>query len=219
MAQFSPATLKRNGLPALITLGAVIGSALFYAQKAPRIYESSARMMLDDRSKSVSELGRALTKLPENVPGGSSAIATQSELIKSEAVLKRALETLLPPGKPEDPERRLTVAALSKAIKVKIIPATSLLEMSYQHTDAQLVADVLNAVADATVKEDSASIRREASTVREFLEKKVPAQQSKVRKSIPSRHRHCLNGEPDPEFGRQFGRCRKSRACCRCTVA
>jgi polysaccharide biosynthesis transport protein len=191
MAQLSPATFKRNSLPALITLGAVIGSAWFYAQKAPRIYETSARIMLDDRSKSVSDLGRALTKLPDNVPGGSSAIATQAELIKSERVLKRALETILPPGQPEDLKRQLTVNYLSKAIKVKILPATNLLEVSYQNTDPKLVADVLNAVADATVKEDAASIRREASTVREFLEKNVPAQQSKVLESeaIESQYR------------------------------
>jgi polysaccharide biosynthesis transport protein len=191
MAQLSPATFKRNSLPALITLGAVIGSAWFYAQKAPRIYETSARIMLDDRSKSVSDLGRALTKLPENVPGGSSAIATQAELIKSERVLKRALETILPPGQPEDPKRQLTVTHLSKAVKVKILPATNLLEVSYQNTDPKLVADVLNAIADATVKEDAASIRREASTVREFLEKNVPAQQSKVLESeaIESQYR------------------------------
>jgi polysaccharide biosynthesis transport protein len=180
MANFSPDMIKRNSLPALLTLGAVVGSAWVYAQKAPRIYETSSRIMLDDRSKSVSELGRALTKLPDNVPGGSSAIVTQAELVKSERVLKRALESILPPGMSEDPDRRLTVAHLSKTIRVKILPATNLLEVSYQNTDAKLVADVINAVADATVIEDVASIRREASTVREFLEKKVPAQQSKV---------------------------------------
>ncbi len=183
MANFSPDTIKRNSLPALITLGSVVGAAWFYAQKAPRIYETSARIMLDDRSKSVSELGRALTKLPDNVPGGSSAIATQAELIKSERVLKRALESILPPGTPEDPARRLTVAHLSKTIRVKILPATNLMEVTYQNTDSKLVAEVLNAVADATVVEDVASIRREASTVREFLEKKVPIQQSKVLES------------------------------------
>ena len=191
MAQFSSSILKRNAIPALITFSAVLGSAWFYAQKAPKIYEASARMMLDDRSKSVSELGRALTKLPDNVPGGSSAIATQAELMKSERVLKRALETLLPPGQPDDPERNLTVGELSRAIKVKILPATSLLDVTYQSTDPKLVAQVLNAIADATVKEDSASIRREASAVREFLEKKVPAQQSKVleSESIESQYR------------------------------
>jgi polysaccharide biosynthesis transport protein len=183
MANFSPDTIKRNSVPALITLGAVITTAWFYAQKAPRIYETSARMMLDDRSKSVSELGRALTKLPDNVPGGSSAIATQAELIKSERVLKRALESILPPGMSEDPNRRLTVGNLNKTIKVKILPATNILEVTYQNTDAKLVAEVLNAVADATVIEDVASIRREASTVREFLERKVPVQQSKVLES------------------------------------
>jgi polysaccharide biosynthesis transport protein len=186
MAQFSSSTLKRNAIPALITFGAVIGSAWFYAQKAPKIYESSARMMLDDRSKSVSELGRALTKLPDNVPGGSSAIATQAELMRSERVLKRALETLLPPGQPDDPDRQLTVGALSRTIKVKILPATSLLDVTYQHTDPKLVKDVLNAIADATVQEDTESIRKEAFAVRKFLEEKVPIQQSKVLQSESS---------------------------------
>ena len=191
MAQFSSSLLKRNAIPALITFGAVIGSAWFYAQKAPKIYEASARMMLDDRSKSVSELGRALTKLPDNVPGGSSAIANQAELIKSEKVLKRALKKILPQGRMDDLDRQLTVGQLSRTIKVKILPATNLLDVSYQHTDPELVAKVLNAIADATVEEDTESISKEATAILKFLEEKVPAQQSKVleSESIESQYR------------------------------
>ena len=191
MPQFSPTLLKRHALPVCMTLCAAIGAALFYGQKAPRSYESSARLVLDDRTRSISELGRNLTKLPDNVPGGSTAIATQAELIKSEGVLRRALATILPPGQSEDPSRKLTVMDLSRALKVKILPATNLLDVSYQNNDPELVAKVLNAVADATVKEDANSIRREASTVREFLEKNVPVQQSQVleAEAIESRYR------------------------------
>ena len=191
MAQFSPTLLKRHALPVCMTLCAAIGAALFYGQKAPRSYESSARLLLDDRARSISELGRNLTKSPDNVPGGSTAIATQAELIKSERVLKRALATILPPGQSEDPSRKLTIGDLSRGLKVKILPATNLLDVSYQNSDAEMVAKVLNAVADATVQEDANSIRREASTVREFLEKKVPVQQSQVREAeaIESRYR------------------------------
>ncbi len=191
MAQFSPALLKRHALPACATLCAVVGAALFYGQKAPQVYETSARLLLDDRTKSISELGRNLTKVPDNVPGGSTAIATQAELVKSERVIKRALASILPPGQPEDPSRKLTIGDLSKSLKIKILPATNLLEVTYQNNNPELVAQVLNAVAEATVQEDAASIRREASTVREFLEKKVPAQQSKVleAEAIESRYR------------------------------
>ncbi len=191
MPQFSPALLKRHALPVCMTLCAAIGAALFYGQKAPRSYESSARLVLDDRTRSISELGRNLTKLPDNVPGGSTAIATQAELIKSEGVLRRALAAMLPPGQSEDRSRKLTVMDLSRALKVKILPATNLLDVSYQNNDPELVAKVLNAVADATVKEDANSIRREASTVREFLEKNVPVQQSQVleAEAIESRYR------------------------------
>lgn len=191
MPQFSSTILKRHALPVCMTLCAAIGAALFYGQKAPRSYESSARLVLDDRTRSISELGRNLTKLPDNVPGGSTAIATQAELIKSEGVLRRALATILPPGQSEDPSRKLTVMDLSRALKVKILPATNLLDVSYQNNNPELVAKVLNAVADATVKEDANSIRREASTVREFLEKNVPVQQSQVleAEAIESRYR------------------------------
>jgi polysaccharide biosynthesis transport protein len=191
MAQFSPALLKRHALPACATLCAVVGAALFYGQKAPQVYETSARLLLDDRTKSISELGRNLTKVPDNVPGGSTAIATQAELVKSERVIKRALASILPPGQAEDPSRKLTIGDLSKSLKIKILPATNLLEVTYQNNNPELVAQVLNAVAEATVQEDAASIRREASTVREFLEKKVPAQQSKVleAEAIESRYR------------------------------
>lgn len=191
MAQFSPTTLKRHALPVCMTLCAAIGAALFYGQKAPRSYESSARLILDDRTRSISELGRNLTKVPDTIPGGSTAIATQAELIKSEGVLRRALKTILPPGQTEDPSRKLTVSDLSRTLKVKILPATNLLDVSYQNNDPEMVAKVLNAVADATVQEDANSIRREASAVREFLEKKVPIQQSQVREAeaIESRYR------------------------------
>ena len=195
MAQFSPAILKRHALPVCMTLFAAIGAALFYGQKAPRIYESSARLILDDRTRSISELGRNLTKAPDTVPGGSTAIATQAELIKTEGVLRRALATILPPGQKEDPSRKLTIMDLSKALKVKIIPATNLLDVSYQNNNPELVAKVLNAVADATVQEDANSIRREASAVREFLEKNVPVQQSQVREAeaLESRYREQNN--------------------------
>jgi polysaccharide biosynthesis transport protein len=191
MAQFSPTILKRHALPVLVTLCAAIGAALLYGQKSPRSYESSARLLLDDRPRSISELGRNLTKVADTVPGGSTAIATQAELIKSERVLKRALVSILPPGQSEDPSRKLTIGDLSRKLKVKILPATNLLDVSYQSSDPEMVAQVLNAVADATVQEDAASIRREASTLREFLEKKVPIQESQVRgaEAIESRYR------------------------------
>lgn len=193
MAQFSPTTLKRHALPICITLCAAIGAALFYGQKAPRSYEASARLILDDRTRSISELGRNLTKVPDTVPGGSTAIATQAELIKSEGVLRRALATILPPGQTEDPSHKLTIIDLSRALKVKILPATNLLDVSYQNNNPEIVAKVLNAVADATVQEDANSIRREASTVREFLEKKVPIQRSQVLEAEAIERRYRQN--------------------------
>ncbi|MGH1393987.1 MAG: hypothetical protein ACRAVC_08130, partial [Trichormus sp.] len=52
------AILQRRGLPALSTLAAVIGASVAYLAVAPRFYETSARLMVDAKGVSVSELGR-----------------------------------------------------------------------------------------------------------------------------------------------------------------
>jgi polysaccharide biosynthesis transport protein len=171
-----PLTLKRHSWAAVATFASVIGTASIYLLfTAPR-YETTARLLIEQKGASVSELGRSLTRLPENVPGGSSPIATQAESVKSQPVLQAAIARVA--SLPSASAQKLTPEKLAKTIKVKIIPATNILELSYQNPDRELAAKLLNAVAEANVKESAESIRREASSVREFLETRVPQQEA-----------------------------------------
>jgi capsular exopolysaccharide synthesis family protein len=186
--------LKRRSLPALVSFAAVIGGAIAYLEITPHQYESSARLMLDDKSVSVSDLGRNLTQLPSGVPGGPNPLADEAELIKSNSVLKVALTNIAPHFNGNSPQSKLTVEDLSKGLKVKIVPATNILELSYQSKDPRLAAQVPNAIAQAVVDESQASIRREAANVRKFLETEALPEARKrleTTEAAESKYRHA----------------------------
>ncbi|MGA7935099.1 MAG: polysaccharide biosynthesis tyrosine autokinase [Kovacikia sp.] len=176
--------LKRHLWPALATFASVIGASFAYLLTASPIYETSARLILDERRVSVSELGRTLSEVPNSVPGGPSPIATQAELVKSQQVLRRAIDQVFSQGNGESlnsaPNGAPTVEKLSKDLRVKIIPATNILELIYKNQNPELAKKVLNAITEAMVEEDARSIRLEASSVRKFLETKVPEEQAKL---------------------------------------
>lgn len=167
-----PSVLKRHRWPALATFASVIGASIAYLLVAPPVYKVTARLMLDDKQVSVSQLGRDLTQVPSNVPGGPSPIANQAELVKSQRVLKQAVAQVFPGA--ESPESKEALDELGDGLKVKIVPATNILEMSYQDKNPVLATKLINAVSEVMVKESTEAIRSEAKAVRKFLEGEVP---------------------------------------------
>lgn len=164
------AILKRRGLPALVTFTAVIGGAVAYLTVTPRLYEASARLMQDDRRVSVSELGRDLTSVSSGAPGGPSPLANQAELVKSQRVLERAIALASLKSYNGSPTSQITSGELNQGLGVKIIPATNILELNYKSKDPELAAQLLNAVSQAMIEENTKTISSEATKVREFLE-------------------------------------------------
>ncbi len=184
--------VKRRSLPALLTLSAVIGGAITYLAVAPRMYETSSRLMLDDKSVSVSAFGRDITQVSAGTPGGASPLGDQAELVKSQQVLEKALTALKANPQTATKAEKVTLKQLSRDLKVKIIPATNILELSYKAADPVFAAKLVNAVSTAMVEENIKSISSEATKVRQFLEKnEVPnaAQRLKVAEIKENKYR------------------------------
>jgi polysaccharide biosynthesis transport protein len=175
-----PTVIQRHLFPALATFVATVGASLTYIAIAAPEYEASARLMLDEKRASVSELGRDLSQVPSATPGGPSPIANQAELVKSERVLKRTLSKVIYQPSEAIAQNRLTAEKLSKSLKVKIVPATNILEITYKDKDPKLTAKVLNAVSEAMVEESAEVVRKEAANVRKFLEGEVPKQRIRL---------------------------------------
>ncbi|AUT03556.1 chain-length determining protein [Nostoc sp. CENA543] len=179
------AVLRRRGLPAVSTLAAVIGASVAYLAITPRFYATSAKMMVDAKGVSVSELGRDLTQ-PSVVGRSSNPLADQAELVKSQAVLDQAIKTLAS----KHPQIQLTPTDISSALKVSILPATNILQLNYFHQDPQFAADVLNAVSQAMVEENIQAISSEATKVRKFLEKEVPVARNRLQQAEVAESRY-----------------------------
>ncbi|MBD2388329.1 GumC family protein [Cylindrospermum sp. FACHB-282] len=173
-----PLVLKRRFWPALATFTAVIGASVAYLTFTPRLYQASARLMLDDKRVSLSDLGRDLTQVPAGTPGGASPLADQAELVKSQPVLARAWAKV-----DSQSESQWTTRDLSKNLQIKIVPATNILALSYQDKDPIIAAKFMNAVAQTMVEESVEQIRKEAASVRKFLEKQVPIANQNLQKA------------------------------------
>ncbi|MBD2363322.1 polysaccharide biosynthesis tyrosine autokinase [Anabaena minutissima FACHB-250] len=176
------AVLRRRGLPALSTLAAVIGASVAYLAVTPRFYETSARLMVDAKGVSVSELGRDLTQ-PSVVGRSSNPLADQAELVKSQAVLDKAIKKLVSQNKNSANPIDLKTTDITSSLKVSIVPATNILEVSYYNQNPEFAAEVLNAVSQAMVEENIQAISSEATKVRQFLEKEVPVARNRLQKA------------------------------------
>lgn len=177
------AVLRRRSLPAFTTFAAVIGASVAYLSVTPRLYETSTRLMVNDNRVSISELGRDLTQLRSTGGVSSSPLADQAELISSQAVLERAIAKVVFPSHNDSHQNTLTSNSISPWLRIKIVPATNILELSYQSPDPDLATKILNAIAQATVEENIRTINSEATKVREFLEKEVPLAQRRLQQA------------------------------------
>lgn len=177
------AVLRRRGLPALLTFAAVIAGGFAYLKVTPRIYETSARLVLDDKQVSVSELGRGLSQTGNTL--GNSALANQAEVVKSERVLQQALviASSSQPGNGQPRTIGVTTDELSAFLRVKVIPGTNILELSYQSQNPELATRLLNSVAMAVIGDNIKSISTEATKVREFLELQVPQARNQLQEA------------------------------------
>lgn len=174
-----PTIFYRRRLPALATFISVMFGALAYLVFAPRTYEAEARLMLDGKQLSLAgETGRDLTQ--ESARLDSNPVATQAELALSQKVLRQAIYEAYTASNRNSNVEPPTVEELRKQLKVKTVPATSILEIKYSNKDPLIAAKLLNALTEAMINEDTAVIRREAGSARQFLAVEVPKKRAQL---------------------------------------
>ncbi|MGF1540916.1 MAG: GumC family protein [Pleurocapsa sp.] len=181
-------SLQRRSLPAAATFTSVILGAVLYLIFAPRQYSGLVRLILDDKQASVSQIGQELTRVSNYVPGAYSPLADRAELIKSRQILERAISLVY--GNNPNPEEVPSLKELRQKIKIKLIPATNILEVEYEHEDPEIAAKFVNALAEATIEKNKQDIRVEAKSLKEFLEYEVARQEEKATKAEALENRY-----------------------------
>ncbi|MBD2164844.1 polysaccharide biosynthesis tyrosine autokinase [Calothrix membranacea FACHB-236] len=180
----SASAIKRHSWAAALTFVSVLVSvtAISFAI-SPRLYETSIRLLVGQKEVGLSSLGQALTDINNRAPSkAADPVATQAELVKSPQVLRSALKKFQKNS--EIPAEKLpTIEQLQQAIKVEILPATNILQISYQNPYPKVAADLLNEVSKLVMVENTKLIRTEASSVRKFLEEQIAQQQIKFKQA------------------------------------
>ena len=169
--------LKRRWIPALAVMVATVGAALAYLAVARSEYLAVARLIVDDRSVSISELGQALSTSRLEPPGDANPLATEAEIIRSQAVIEQAITLLKENNLPAD---ELVAEEIAGGLSGAIIPATNILEVSYSTEERGQAAAMLNAILHASTEQSAEAIRSKASAVRAFLETEVPKLQTQL---------------------------------------
>lgn len=174
-------TLKRHAWVVLLTFPSVTaGATILSLSLTPRLYETTARLSVGEKDVGISTLGQALTDSKIQAPGrAADPVAIQAERVESAKVVRRALNLL-------SHQRNLslkslpTVPQVQEAMKVKIVPATNILQVNLRYSDSKMATALLNAIVQAAIDENVESNRMEAAGLRKFLESKIPQQQLKV---------------------------------------
>lgn len=142
-----------------------IGAGFTYATLTPRVWQSTARVLLDPRDKQV-----AGPELSQPLQGVDAVwIDTQANIVTSAATLSKVIDTL---GLEHDPElggdRDETLRALVKAITVARADQTYVLDISVRSGSADRSARIAQALAEAFVANQvdvKEAAVREASTL------------------------------------------------------
>lgn len=181
--------LNRHFRIVLLTFISVAGGTIILSlASSPRLYESSARLIVGEKDVGISPLGQELTEIDTQSPGkAADPVATQSELVKSEQVLDRALillkESNKTAGDSRTREELPEIWQLQRMLTVNIVPATNILEISYKNQNRQFAATFLNALSQAMVEENTDSIRSQASVLRAFVENEITQQKEKLQQA------------------------------------
>ncbi len=163
-----PSVFWRHRWPAIATFVSVICGAIAYLAITPRMYQANVRLMIEKEQLTFSDYGRQLSN-PSEI-GFANPMAIQSEIAKSQRVLEQALALVSSQGVNDLPD----VGTFKNNLKVSIVPATDLLDITYRSKNPLLTAGLLNALAEAMVKQNTEGLRSQARSGRGFLEAELP---------------------------------------------
>ena len=164
---------KRRFVPALgiFLFIFVLGSVKTTFQKP--IYEARASLKLrtiNPSSSLTTDLSKEIGVLSP-LAAKSNPLTTEAEVFRSPPLIKKAIsdQSLTDElGKP------WTVEQILNALQVNEVKSTDILQISYQYTDPNIAAQIVNTLVNNYIDNNTQVNRTEAVLAREFLQKQLP---------------------------------------------
>jgi succinoglycan biosynthesis transport protein ExoP len=168
---------------------AMLATYLVCSRLTP-IYEATAKVDVDRRIP-VGVVGQEANPGAVSGDDADAFMATQTELIQSDAVLRsvadrfhlRERELQLSKLAPENARRKSDAPVYLKQLKIKRPINTYILEISYRSPDAQVAADVANAIAQSYLEHTFEIRVRSSSALATFMERQLDELRAKMERS------------------------------------
>ncbi len=159
----------------LIIFVVVMAATIYYTARAPRIYESNGKILL--------ELNKQTDLFFSSGGFGRNDVNNQMVVIKSPSVMESAVEKLkrnpvaenFPILSSDNPS-----GVLAKEIEVSAEREVDIVDVAYKSTNPYEAQAAVNAVMDSYQDESLKYARAEVTSVREFLEKQLDVTSKKL---------------------------------------
>ena len=159
----------------LIIFVVVMAATIYYTARAPRIYESNGKILL--------ELNKQTDLFFSSGGFGRNDVNNQMVVIKSPSVMESAVEKLkrnpvaenFPILSSDNPS-----GVLAKSIEVSAEREVDIVDVAYKSTNPYEAQAAVNAVMDSYQDESLKYARAEVTSVREFLEKQLDVTSKKL---------------------------------------
>lgn len=171
--------LKRRWLPATGIFGLVMALSTVAAVLQKPSYTATASLLVKaDRSSSLVGLTGVETGELRSLATNNSPVETQAEILRSAAIAKAAVTALNQAGQTGEP---LTAKVIAEGLKVKNVPSTDVLEISFTADDPEIAARVVNRIIEAYIRNNIDANRAETAAAREFISRQLPTVEASVR--------------------------------------
>lgn len=173
--------LKRRWLPAVGVFSCVVAFSAVLASLPKPVYEAQGKLLLKklNQTSSLTGLDQQIGAL-DSIAEKSNPVNTEIEIIRSVSFVQKTITAL---NLKDEQDAPLKPETLVKQIQLKNIPTTDVLHISYQSTDAEEAAAVVNKLMSLYIENNVLTNRAEAVAAGEFIAKQLPKTEATVRQA------------------------------------
>lgn len=173
--------LKRRWLIALAVAAITTASAVAVATMQKKMYKAQAKLLFSSSSQASSLVGlegspRELKALTNR----DDPLDTQVEVFRSIPIAEQVIQRL---QLKDDEGNLLEPEALLAGLSAAGVPGTDVLQVTYQSTDPELAASVVNTSMDVYIQNDIQVERAAAVSAQEFIAAQLPKSETEVDKA------------------------------------
>jgi capsular exopolysaccharide synthesis family protein len=171
--------MKRRWLVIALISGGSLGLASVATLRQSPTYEASGKLLFKpDGSQALVGIENEKTGTPlQGLTQKSDPLSTQAEIIKSESISKATVKALKLKDEQGNPKDYRQIAS---GLTVKPIVGSDILQVSYNSTDPELAASIVNQVMKAYIARNVESTRRDAIAARNFIREQLPGTEKSV---------------------------------------